>query len=160
MARNAFGIAAQAIIDQFIYAKIPPHLKKSINKAYLEFGTDEQIVSHLEMELELNDLEAPDEMEINTVTQQAPQQNPEKSKPTCYHWKKLGHYQGRQIKREKARPQIIRMVPTVPTITMVVLKRTPTPTKKTLTIPTRTIQLIKQTEDLHLSSHPVRPVVI
>ena len=30
-AKDAFGGAAQAIIDQFVYAKMPPHLKKSIN---------------------------------------------------------------------------------------------------------------------------------
>ena len=28
LAKNAFGVAAQAIIEQFIYAKMPPHLKK------------------------------------------------------------------------------------------------------------------------------------
>ena len=41
---------------------------------------------------------------------------------------------------------------------MVVLKQTLTPTKKFRTIPTRTIQIIKETEDLDLSSHPVRLV--
>ena len=39
LAKDAFGIAAHAIIEQFIYAKIPPHLKKSINQANLENGT-------------------------------------------------------------------------------------------------------------------------
>ena len=38
-AKDAFGIAAHATIEQFIYAKIPPHLKKSINRAHLENGT-------------------------------------------------------------------------------------------------------------------------
>ena len=70
LAKDAFGVAAQAIIEQFIYAKMPPHLKKSINQAHLENGTYEQIVSHLERELELNGLEAPDEMQLNTVMQQ------------------------------------------------------------------------------------------
>ena len=28
LAKDAFGLAAQEIIEQFIYAKIPPHLKK------------------------------------------------------------------------------------------------------------------------------------
>ena len=53
--------------------------------------------------LELNDLEAPDEMLKNTVTQQAPQQNSENPKPTCHHCKKPGHCQNqcRQLKREK-----------------------------------------------------------
>ena len=32
LAKDAFGIAAHAIIEQFIYAKRPPHLKK-INKS-------------------------------------------------------------------------------------------------------------------------------
>ena len=53
LAKDAFGIAAHAIIEQFIYAKMPPHLKKSINQAHLENGTYEQIVTHLERELEL-----------------------------------------------------------------------------------------------------------
>ena len=103
LAKDAFGVAAQAIIEQFIYAKMPPHLKKSINQAHLENGTYEQIVSHLERELELNGLEAPDEMPINTVTQQAPQQSSNKPRPTCHHCKKPGHYQNqcRQLKREK-----------------------------------------------------------
>ena len=66
-AKDAFGVDAQAIIEQFIYAKMPPHLKKSINQAHLENGTCEQIVTHLERELELNSLEYPDETQMNTV---------------------------------------------------------------------------------------------
>ena len=68
LAKDAFEKAAHAIIDQFIYAKMPPHLKKSINQAHLENGTYEQIVTHLERELELNSLEYPDETQMNTVT--------------------------------------------------------------------------------------------
>ena len=69
LAKDAFGVAAQEIIEQFINAKMPPHLKKSINPVHLENGTYEQIVSHLEKELGLNGLEFPDELQINTVTQ-------------------------------------------------------------------------------------------
>ena len=68
MAKDAFGFAAHAIIEQFIYAKMPPHLKKSINQAHLENGTYEQIVTHLERKLELNCLEYLDETQMNTVT--------------------------------------------------------------------------------------------
>ena len=68
LAKDAFEIAAHAIIDQFIYAKMPPHLKKSINQAHLENGTYKQIVTHLEKELELKSLEHPDETQMNTVT--------------------------------------------------------------------------------------------
>ena len=67
LAKDAFGVDAQATIEQFIYAKMPPHLKKSINQAHLENGTCEQIVTHLERELELNSLEYPDETQMNTV---------------------------------------------------------------------------------------------
>ena len=66
--KDAFGFAALAIIEQFIYAKMPPHLRNSINQAHLENGTYEQIVAHLETEIELNSLESPDETQMNTVT--------------------------------------------------------------------------------------------
>ena len=36
LAKDAFGIAFHAIIDQFIYDKMPPNLKKSTNQAHLE----------------------------------------------------------------------------------------------------------------------------
>ena len=103
LAKDAFGVAAQEITEQFIYAKTPPHLKKSIIQAHLENGTYEQYVSHLERELESNGLEAPDEMQINTVTQQTTQQNSEKPKQTCHHCRKPVHYrnQCRQLKRER-----------------------------------------------------------
>ena len=39
LVKDAFGVAAQAIIEQFIYAKMPAHLKKSIKRAHLENGT-------------------------------------------------------------------------------------------------------------------------
>ena len=99
----AFAIAAQAVIQQFIYADMPPHLMISINQAHSENGTHEQIVSHLEKELELNGLEA----QINAVTQQATQRNSDKHKPTCHRCKKPGYYrnQCRQLKREKHQTQ-------------------------------------------------------
>ena len=68
LAKDAFGVAAQAIIEQFIHAKMPPHLKKSINQAHLENDSYEQIVTHLKKELQLNSLEYPDEFQMNTVT--------------------------------------------------------------------------------------------
>ena len=103
LAKDAFGVAAQAIIEQFIYAKMPPHLKKLINQAHLENGTYEQIVSHLERELELIGLEAPDEMPINTVTQEPHSKAPINPDQRATIVKKTGHYQSqcRQLKREK-----------------------------------------------------------
>ena len=131
LAKDAFGVAAQTILEQFIYAKMPPYLKKSINRAHLVNGTYEQIVSHLEKELELNGLEARDEVQINTVTQQATQQNPEQPKRTCHHCKKPGlcRNQSLQHKRERDQAEITRIVLKITTILKVV-KQTLTPTKK------------------------------
>ena len=103
LAKDAFGIAAHGIIEQFIYVKMPPHLKKSINQAHLENGTYEQIVTHLERELELNGLEAPDELQINTVSQSTVNANADRTKPTCHYCKKPGHYknQCRLLKKQR-----------------------------------------------------------
>ena len=57
-AEKAFGENAHHMIENLLYAKMPPHLKKSINQAYLENGTYDQIVKHLEREMEINGLEA------------------------------------------------------------------------------------------------------
>ena len=65
-----------------------PHLQKSINQAHLENGTYEQIVTHLKRALELNGLEAPDELQRNTVSQQTTNTNADKPKPTCQQCKK------------------------------------------------------------------------
>ena len=92
MAKNAFGVAAHAIIEQFIYAKMPPRLKKSTNQAHFENDTYEQNVTHMERELELNGLEDPDELPINNVSQQPTNNNPNRHRPTCHHCKKPGHY--------------------------------------------------------------------
>ena len=87
LAKHAFGKAAHAIIEQFIYAKLPPHLKKSKNQAHLQNGTYEQILTHLERELQLNCLEAPDELQINNVSQQPTNNNADRPKPTCHQCK-------------------------------------------------------------------------
>ena len=103
LAKYASAIAAHAIIGQFIHAKMPPPLKKSINHAYSENGTYEQIVTHLERVLELNGLEAPDELQINTVSHNTVNANPDRPKPTCDHCKKPGHYrnQCRLLKKQR-----------------------------------------------------------
>ena len=107
LAKDAFGIAAHAIIEQFIYAKMPPHLKKSINQAHLENGTYGEIITHLEKELELNGLEAPDELQINTVSHNTANKNAERPKPTCHHCKKPGHYrnQCRLLKKQREKTE-------------------------------------------------------
>ena len=61
------------------------------------------MVSHLEKEFELNGLEAPDKLQIKTVTQQPHKKTQKKPKPTCHHCKKPKDYrnQCRQPKRGK-----------------------------------------------------------
>ena len=113
LAKDAFRIAAHAIIEQFIYAKMPPHLRKLIKQAHLENGTYEQIVTHLERELELNGLEAPDELQINTVNHNTVNANTDKTKPTCHYCKKPGHYknQCRLLKKQREQTENIQNNP-------------------------------------------------
>ena len=93
-AERAFGDNAQQMIDSLLYAKLPPHLKRSLNLAYLENGTYDQIVAHLERELELSGLENDGELAIPTMTAVPPndnQQNTEQTKIVCHYCKKPGH---------------------------------------------------------------------
>ena len=67
-AEKAFGENAQAMIDSLLYAKLPPKLKRSVNMARLENATYEEIVTHLERELELNGLEEGDDIPVPTMS--------------------------------------------------------------------------------------------
>ena len=71
------------MIENLLYAKMPPHLKTSNNQSYLENGTYDQKVKHFEREKELNGLEA-DEHIVKTqmtVTRKEPNtENPTKNK--------------------------------------------------------------------------------
>ena len=66
-ADKAFGENAKSMIDSLLYAKLPPKLKRSVNMARLENGTYEEIVAHLEREVELNALEESDDLPIATM---------------------------------------------------------------------------------------------
>ena len=46
------------MIENLLYAKMPTHPKNSNNQTYFENGTCDQIVKHLEREMEFNGLEA------------------------------------------------------------------------------------------------------
>ena len=78
-AEKAFGDNAHQMIENLLYAKMPPHLKKSINQAYLENGTYDQIVKHLEREMELNGLEADEPLVKTQMTATKKEQNTEKT---------------------------------------------------------------------------------
>ena len=69
-AKEAFGSEAQSFIDKTIYAKMPDHVKKILNSAYIEDKPYNDIVLHLEREMRLYQLGAPDEttlVPLNTV---------------------------------------------------------------------------------------------
>ena len=55
------------MIDSLLYAKLPPKLKRSVHMACLEKGTYEEIVAHLERELELNALDKSDDLPMPTM---------------------------------------------------------------------------------------------
>ena len=93
-AERTFGDNAQDMIDSLLYAKLPPHLKRSLNLANLENGTYDQIVAHLERELELSGLENDGELTKPTMTAvplNDNQQNTEQTKVVCYYCKKPAH---------------------------------------------------------------------
>ena len=77
--------------DSLVYVKLPPHLKRSMNLAYLENGTCEQIVTHLKRELKLSGLETDGEMSIiatmtttaTKLNKQTQPQNPEQQQTKC-----------------------------------------------------------------------------
>ena len=67
-AERAFGDNAQHMVDSLHYAKLPPHLKGSLNLAYMENGTYDQIVAHLERELELSGWDNDGDLTIPPMT--------------------------------------------------------------------------------------------
>ena len=93
-AERAFGDNSQHMIDSLLYAKLPPHLKRSLKLAYLENSTYDQIVAHLEKELELSGLENDGELTISTMTAVPPNDkhpNTEHTKIVQHYCEKPGH---------------------------------------------------------------------
>ena len=110
-AEKAFGENAQAMIDSLLYAKLPPKLKRSVNMARLENASYEEIVTHLERELEPNGLEGGDDIPVPTMSTA-----PTATRPgtgllssgidpniTCNYCKKPGHVKDdcRKLKRKE-----------------------------------------------------------
>ena len=85
-AEKAFGDSAQTKIDSLLYAKLPPKLKRSVNMARLANGSYDEIVAHLERELELNALEE----SLTTKTKTVPS-NAQMNDITCNYCKEKGH---------------------------------------------------------------------
>ena len=95
-AKKAFGDHAQKMIDSLLYAKLPTKLKRSVNMARLENGSYDEIVVHLERELELNALEESDDLPMATMTSSStkpktPLSTGQMSDITCNYCKEKGH---------------------------------------------------------------------
>ena len=109
-AEKAFGENAKSMIDSLLYAKLPPKLKRSVNMARLENGTYEEIVAHLERELELNALEESDDLPMATMASASTSHNNLLSNgintnkdAQCSYCKATGHYYKNcpKLKKEK-----------------------------------------------------------
>ena len=157
LAKDAFVIAVYVIIEQFVCDEMPPQLQKSKNQAQLEEGTYEQIVTNLERELELNGLEDPDELQINAVSQQPTNVNPDRpnqrativknqniTKITVFFWKNSAN---KLIK--------IKIILKIETVTPTTLTQ---PAMSTKIITTTTKTVTEPRENQKLSTHPGRHV--
>ena len=98
-AEKAFGENAKSMIDSLLYGNLPPKLKRSVNMARLENGTYEEIVAHLERELELNALEESDDLPMATMASASTSHNNLLSNgintnkdAQCSYCKATGHY--------------------------------------------------------------------
>ena len=98
-AEKAFGENAKSMIDSLLYPKLPQKLKRSVNMARLENGTYEEIVAHLERELELNALEESDDLPMATMASASTSHNNLLSNgintnkdAQCSYCKATGHY--------------------------------------------------------------------
>ena len=69
------------MIYSLLYAKLPPKLKRSVNMARLENCSYDEIVAHLEKELELNALEESDDLPMATMTSSS--SKPKTPSPIC-----------------------------------------------------------------------------
>ena len=112
--------------------------------------------------LELKGLEAPDELQINVVTQQATQPNPEKPNQlfTTVESQVATETSVVESKERKTRPETTRLVPAISTATKTVVRQNVTPTRSFPTIPTRTMQITEMTENQDLSTHPAVKLTI
>ena len=97
LAQEAYGDDAPKFIETSFYAKMPTHLKRVLNQARLETESYDLMVQHLQRELELNGLMAPNETNIAGVHQievhdkPQPTTNPPKPAGPCFGCGHSGH---------------------------------------------------------------------
>ena len=130
----------------------------------MQNGTYEQIVTHLERELELNGLEAPDELPINNVNQKITNTKADRPKPTCHHCKKPRHYrnQCRLLKKSENKLKMFKIILETRTVALEPLTRTVILTTTTTTTTTKTVTESKESQKLftHPSRHVEKPTTL
>ena len=67
--QKALGRAAQAIVEQIIYDKMPTHLRKSVNSVHHKNGVHENFVIRFQNKLQLKSLEADSELQMIRLRQ-------------------------------------------------------------------------------------------
>ena len=113
-AKEAFGTEAQQFIEKAIYAKMPDHVKKILNRANLEDKPYNDIVLQLEKKMRLNGLGEPDDVTLVPLNKIEPAQTKTEPKPAettaqttkkgyCFYCNKFGHHKAecRKMKRDK-----------------------------------------------------------
>ena len=101
-----------------------------------------RFVTHQERELELNGLKAPDELQINTVSQHPTVTNAHRPKTTCHHCKKKpGYYRNlcRSWKKQREQTEITQKLLETKTVAPITITTTATSTKLTKTTTTQTV---------------------
>ena len=109
--KEVFGSEAQQFNDKAIYAKMPDHVKKILNRACLEDKPYNEKVLHLEREMRVNGLGAPDEVTLVPLNKIEPVQTKLETKQVEHttqntkkgYCNKFGHYKAecRKLKRDK-----------------------------------------------------------
>ena len=124
------------MIDSLLYAKLPPKLKRSVNMARLENGSYNEIVAHLERELELNALVESDDLPMASMTSSLTKtktvsSNAQMSDITCNYCKEKGHNVKDCEKLEKkkdkdannASPHIKKFIPNVGLVARLTIRK-------------------------------------
>ena len=105
--KAAFGSEAQTFINKAIYAKMPDHVKKILNSAYLEDKPYNDIFLHLKQKMRLNGVRAPDEttvVPLNAVDVHPTEQKKEQNQHGyCFRCGSYGHKKAQCRKLKKNR---------------------------------------------------------
>ena len=162
-AKKAFGSEAQKFIDKTIYAKKPDHVKKILNRAYLEGKPYTDIVLHLEREMCLNGLGAPDEttlVPVNTLNAVVAEDNKEQQqRGYCFLRGKYGHYKEhfrRYRKEQNYATKTTRQIQTSPKHQNINATRAGNYTKLKIVGKEPTRQMIPGKESENLPSQPLK----